>query len=141
MTCEKFVKLADNGYYDGTRFHRAIKDFLIQAGDPTGSGQLGRCHEDDTKYHAEITPVLKFTGAGILASANNDTESKGNQFFVTLAPCPWLDGQYTIFGRVATGMKVVKRIGLVPTDDSDQPLQSIVIRNAKPYTGEDPPSA
>ncbi|KAJ3276849.1 heme binding [Terramyces sp. JEL0728] len=121
-TCENFYQLAKQGYYDGTVFHRVIKDFMIQG--RGGSSIYGGKFED------EIHSELQHTGAGILSMANSGPNTNGSQFFITLAPTPWLDGKHTIFGRVSNGMGVVKRIGLVPVDNSDKPKLDVVIHTA-----------
>ncbi|CAG8488914.1 33022_t:CDS:2 [Gigaspora margarita] len=118
-TCKNFYELAKRGYYDNVIFHRIIEDFVIQGGDPTGTGRggssiYGKAFED------EIHPELKHTGAGILSMANSGPNTNGSQFFITLAPTPWLDGKHTIFGRVSEGMRVVKRMGLVKCDSNDR---------------------
>ena len=87
---------------------------MIQGGDPTGTGRGGRSIYGDT-FTDEISPSLKHTGAGILSMANSGPNTNGSQFFITLAPTPWLDGKHTIFGRVTSGMRVVQRMGLVKT--------------------------
>ncbi|KAM7454428.1 hypothetical protein BLSTO_04817 [Blastocystis sp. subtype 1] len=131
QTCENFVGLINKGFYDGICFHRIISvNFMIQGGDPTGTGRYsesiwGHPFED------EITRELRFTGAGILAMANSGPNTNGCQFFITLAPTPWLDGKHTIFGRVSEGMGIVKHIGLLPTDAHDRPLQDIKILHAR----------
>ncbi|KAM7205286.1 Cyclophilin-like domain containing protein [Rhypophila sp. PSN 637] len=130
-TCNNFATLAQRGYYDGTIFHRVIKDFMIQGGDPTGTGRGGSSIYGD-KFEDEIDPGLKHTGAGILSMANAGPNSNGSQFFITLAPTPWLDGKHTIFGRVQSGMGVVRRMGLVPTDKEDRPSEEIRIVKARP---------
>lgn len=93
-SCENFFELARQGYYDGTIFHRVIPDFCIQGGDPTGTGKGGSSIYNGGKpFEDEITPRLKHTGAGIISMANNgQPDSNGSQFFITLAPTPWLDG-------------------------------------------------
>lgn len=128
-TCYNFQELAKLGYYDGTIFHRVIKDFMIQGGDPTGTGRGGESVFGG-KFEDEITRDLKHTGAGILSMANSGPGTNGSQFFIILAPTPWLDGKHTIFGRVAAGMKVIQRIGLVATAGNDQPLEKVVIHRA-----------
>lgn len=125
-TCRNFAELCRRGYYNGTKFHRIIRDFMIQGGDPTGTGKGGQSiygREFDDEIHEE----LKHTGAGILSMANSGPNTNGSQFFITLAPAQWLDGKHAIFGRVYTGMGVVKRIGLVETDKSDRPVDDIEI--------------
>ncbi|KAJ3054636.1 cyclophilin peptidyl-prolyl cis-trans isomerase Cyp2 [Rhizophlyctis rosea] len=131
-TCENFYQLAKRGYYNGTKFHRIIADFMIQGGDPTGTGRGGRSIYGD-KFEDEIHPDLKHTGAGILSMANSGPNTNGSQFFITLAPTPWLDGKHAIFGRVSSGMNVVKRIGLVPTDGTDRPKEDVTIIKATAY--------
>ncbi|XP_046998700.1 peptidyl-prolyl cis-trans isomerase-like 1 isoform X3 [Schistocerca americana] len=125
-TCRNFAELVRRGYYNGTKFHRIIRDFMIQGGDPTGTGKggisiYGRAFED------EIHEELKHTGAGIISMANSGPNTNGSQFFITLAPTQWLDGKHTIFGRIHSGMSVVKRIGLVETDKNDRPVDDVKI--------------
>ncbi|KAK3330621.1 putative cyclophilin E, partial [Apodospora peruviana] len=129
-TCTNFATLASRGYYNGVVFHRVIKDFMIQGGDPTGTGRGGSSMYGE-KFEDEIHPSLKHTGAGILSMANAGPNTNGSQFFITLAPTPWLDGKHTIFGRVKSGMNVVKRVGLVPTDKDDRPQTEIKIVQAR----------
>eukprot|EP00246_Nothoceros_aenigmaticus_P005544 TRINITY_DN17688_c0_g1_i1.p1 TRINITY_DN17688_c0_g1~~TRINITY_DN17688_c0_g1_i1.p1 ORF type:complete len:162 (+),score=26.98 TRINITY_DN17688_c0_g1_i1:45-488(+) len=125
-TCRNFVELSRRGYYDQVKFHRVIKDFMVQGGDPTGTGRGGESIYGP-KFEDEVTRELKHTGAGILSMANSGPDSNGSQFFVTLAPTPWLDGKHTIFGRVTKGMDVVKRLGNVQTDKSDRPIHDVKI--------------
>nr|CCA25117.1 peptidylprolyl cistrans isomerase ppi1 putative [Albugo laibachii Nc14] len=131
--CHNFSQLAHNGYYNSTIFHRIIKDFMIQGGDPTGTGRGGESiyggHFED-----EIDSTLKHTGAGIVSMANAGKNTNGSQFFVTLAPTPWLDGKHTIFGRVSDGIQVIQRVGLVPTGPNDCPREAIRIVKAFPVT-------
>jgi peptidyl-prolyl cis-trans isomerase-like 1 len=125
-TCENFKRLAAKGYYNNTVFHRVIKDFMIQGGDPSGTGYGGESIYGPT-FEDEITPELRHTGAGILSMANSGPNSNGSQFFITLAPTPWLDKKHTIFGRVSSGMRVVERIGNVQTSEDDRPVEDIKI--------------
>ncbi|KAI9230402.1 MAG: cyclophilin-like protein [Piptocephalis tieghemiana] len=128
-TCRNFYELAQQGYYDGTLFHRIIADFMIQGGDPTGTGKGGTSIYGGA-FEDEISRTLKHTGAGILSMANSGPNTNGSQFFITLAPTPHLDGKHTIFGRVSQGMKVVKRLGLVSTNVNDRPKEDIKILRA-----------
>ncbi|XP_014484161.1 PREDICTED: peptidyl-prolyl cis-trans isomerase-like 1 [Dinoponera quadriceps] len=126
ITCRNFAELTRRGYYNGTKFHRVIRDFMIQGGDPTGTGKggmsiYGECFDD------EIHDDLKHTGAGVISMANTGPDTNGSQFFITLAPTQWLDGKHTIFGRVYSGMAIVKRIGLVETDKNDRPVDDVKI--------------
>lgn len=130
-TVKNFLDLSKKGYYDGTKFHRIIRDFMIQGGDPTGTGRGGESIYGG-KFEDEITRELKHTGAGILSMANAGPNTNGSQFFITLAPTPWLDGKHTIFGRVQSGMNVVKRLGNVQTDTVDRPTTEVKIMRARP---------
>ncbi|KDE04315.1 peptidyl-prolyl cis-trans isomerase-like 1 [Microbotryum lychnidis-dioicae p1A1 Lamole] len=123
-TCRNFVELCNKGYYSGTVFHRIIGDFMIQGGDPTGTGRGGTSIYG-ASFEDEIHPELRFTGAGILAMANAGPNSNGSQFFITLAPTPSLDKKHTIFGRVLTGMSVVPRLGSVAVDTEDRPKENV----------------
>ena len=128
--CKNFSPLASRGYYTNTLVHRIIPNFMLQTGDPTGTGRGGSSiygsHFDD-----EISPDLKHTGAGILSMANAGPNTNGSQFFITLAPTPWLDGKHTIFGRVKSGLGVVKRMGLVRTGKEDRPVEEVRFRSAR----------
>ena len=102
---------------------------MIQGGDPSGTGRGGSSIYGE-KFEDEISPSLKHTGAGILSMANSGPNTNGSQFFITLAPTPWLDGKHTIFGRVKNGMKIVQRMGLVKTGAEDRPLEQVKILKA-----------
>lgn len=113
------------------QFHRVIRDFMIQGGDPTGTGRGGESIFGG-KFADEIQGrALYHTGAGVLAMANSGPNTNGSQFFITLAPAPFLDGKHTIFGRVCGGMEVVKRIGAVETDAQDRPTRPVVLSSAR----------
>jgi len=129
-TCRNFAELARRGYYNRIKFHRIISDFMAQTGDPSGTGKGGSSIYGPM-FEDEIHSELKHTGAGVIAMANSGPNSNGSQFFVTLAPCQWLDGKHTIFGRIYRGMNVVKKIGDVPVDNNDRPLEDIYIIEAR----------
>ena len=124
---ENFVTHAENGYYDGLIFHRVIKDFMIQGGDPTGSGMGGPGH----KIKDEFGEGLKHDDEGILSMANAGPNTGGSQFFITLAPTPWLNGHHAIFGKVVEGMDVVRLIGVVPTDFRDRPREAVTMEKVE----------
>lgn len=128
-TCYNIAALAQAGYYNNTIFHRIIKDFMIQGGDPTGTGRGGESVYGG-KFEDEITRNLKHVGAGVLSMANSGPNTNGSQFFVTLKPCPWLDGKHTIFGRVYSGMGVIQRMGLVAVDGNDKPKSDVKVHRA-----------
>ncbi|KAF2708248.1 peptidyl-prolyl cis-trans isomerase [Pleomassaria siparia CBS 279.74] len=128
-TTRNFSTLASRNYFNGLIFHRIIPNFMIQGGDPTGTGRGGASIYGE-KFEDEISPSLKHTGAGILSMANSGPNTNGSQFFITLAPTPWLDGKHTIFGRVSGGMQVVKKLGLVKTDKEDRPVEEVGIIKA-----------
>ncbi|KAF2202121.1 putative peptidyl prolyl cis-trans isomerase [Delitschia confertaspora ATCC 74209] len=135
-TCKNFATLAQRGYYNGTIFHRIIPNFMIQGGDPTGTGRGGASIYGE-KFEDEIRSELKHTGAGILSMANSGKDTNGSQFFITLAPTPWLDGKHTIFGRVKSGMPVVRKLGLVKTGQEDRPVDEVKIVKAYIVENED----
>jgi peptidyl-prolyl cis-trans isomerase B (cyclophilin B) len=121
-TVENFRRLAGDGFYEGVVFHRVIPDFMIQGGDPTGTGTGGPGYtfEDEINEH----PVVR----GSLAMANAGPNTNGSQFFlVTAEACPWLDGKHTVFGRVSDGMDVVDAISQVDRDARDKPHADVVI--------------
>ncbi|TDL24909.1 hypothetical protein BD410DRAFT_785640 [Rickenella mellea] len=129
-TCKNIAELARRGYYNGVIFHRIIPDFMVQTGDPTGTGRGGTSIYGQ-KFEDEIHPELRFTGAGILAMANSGPNTNGSQFFITLAPTPFLDNKHTIFGRVSSGMRVVQRLGAVAVDAQDRPREDVKIHKAR----------
>ncbi|XP_063900301.1 uncharacterized protein LOC135119849 isoform X2 [Zophobas morio] len=118
-TCKNFVELSRRKYYDNVIFHRIIPNFVIQGGDPTGTGRGGDSIYGE-KFEDECTSSLRHTGAGILSMANSGPNTNGSQFFITLAPTPHLDDKHTIFGRICDGLSVVKRLGNVVTDANDR---------------------
>lgn len=108
QTVNSFVFLARQGFYDNTTFHRVLAGFMAQGGDPTGTGRGGPGYD----FADEIVPGAKFDSAGILAMANAGPNTNGSQFFITFGPAPWLNGHYTIFGRVVEGMDVLHSLKL-----------------------------
>jgi cyclophilin family peptidyl-prolyl cis-trans isomerase len=140
ITVANFVSLAegkshsvlDSAYrgkkfYDGLIFHRVIKDFMIQTGDPKGDGSGNPGY----RFPDEIIDSLSHDSKGTLSMANAGPGTNGSQFFVTLAPTPWLDGRHTVFGKVVQGQEVVDSIGLVETGDRDRPVQEVKIESVK----------
>jgi len=106
MTVANFTNLAKSGYYDGVKFHRVISDFMIQGGDPTGTGRGGPGY----KFEDEIDPTLKHEGPGMLSMANAGPNTNGSQFFITHVATPHLDGKHAVFGKVTSGQDVVDSI-------------------------------
>jgi len=125
-TVDNFLKLARDGFYNGVVFHRIIPDFMIQGGDPTGtgSGGPGYTFEDEFNEHQVVR--------GALAMANAGPNTNGSQFFIVTADaCPWLDGKHTVFGRVTNGMDVVDAISALDTDARDRPREDVVIERVE----------
>ena len=121
-TVENFVKLSRDGFYDGVIFHRVIPDFMIQGGDPTGTGTGGPGYEFEDEFNQHL--VVR----GALAMANAGPNTNGSQFFIVTAEAtPWLDGKHTVFGKVTSGMDVVDRISEAERDANDRPRTSITI--------------
>ena len=119
--CENFTKLVEKGYYNGLIFHRVIKGFMIQGGDPTGTGAGGESIWGKP-FEDEVSPTVKFGKAGILAMANAGPGTNGSQFFITTAATPWLNMHHTIFGEVVSGYDVVQKIENTQTSASDKPV-------------------
>lgn len=122
-TVKNFTDLAEKGFYDGVTFHRVIDKFMIQGGCPQGTGMGGPGYS----IPDEFGKGLKHDKPGILSLANAGPNTGGSQFFITLVPTPWLDGKHAIFGQISDGMEVVEKIGKLPTDSRDRPLQKVVI--------------
>ena len=123
-TVDNFVKLARDGFYDGVIFHRVIPDFMIQGGDPTGTGAGGPGYQFEDEFNAHKVD------RGALAMANAGPNTNGSQFFIVTADaCPWLDGKHTVFGRVTAGMDVVEAIEATPTGPGDRPRDEVRIES------------
>ncbi|MCJ8346007.1 peptidylprolyl isomerase [bacterium] len=122
-TVKNFTHLASTGYYDGTIFHRVIKDFMVQGGCPDGIGTGG----PDYRIADEFVSDLKHDGPGILSMANSGPDTGGSQFFVTLVPTPWLDGRHTVFGEMISGEEILINIGQVETEAGDRPVEPIMV--------------
>ena len=122
-TTKNFIDLAGKGFYDGLIFHRVIKGFMMQGGDPKGTGSGGPGYTIKDEFHKE----LRHNVPGILSMANAGPDSGGSQFFITLAPTPWLDGKHAVFGKVTDGMAVVEKIGATPTGAQDRPREDVKI--------------
>lgn len=123
---ENFLKHAEAGYYNGLIFHRVIKGFMIQGGDPTGTGRGGQSIWG-TPFEDEVTDSVKFDRPGLLAMANSGPKTNGSQFFITAAPTPWLNKKHTIFGEVVKGLDVIQKIEATKTAPGDRPVQEVKI--------------
>lgn len=131
-TVANFTKLANEGFYNGTKFHRVIKNFMIQGGDPNSKDD-SKTHLWGTggpgyKFNDEITPGNS-NGAGTISMANAGPNTNGSQFFINLVDNNYLDRRHTVFGKVTEGMDVVEAIGIVPTNAGDRPVEAVVVNS------------
>ncbi len=131
VTAKNFITLANKGFYDGLIFHRVIDGFMIQGGDPKGNGTGGPGYT----IADEFAKDLRHASEGVLSMANAGPNTGGSQFFITLAPTPWLDDKHAVFGKVVEGQDVVRAIGKVRTGPGDKPVADVAIKKitvAKP---------
>ena len=126
-TVKNFLDYCREGFYNNTIFHRVINGFMIQGGDPTGTGMGGPGYKIDD----EFGEGLQHDDEGILSMANAGPNTGGSQFFITLAPTPWLNGHHAIFGKVVEGMDIVRLIGVVPTDFRDRPKDPVIMETVE----------
>ena len=130
QTTKNFIELTEKGFYDGIIFHRVIDGFMIQGGDPTGTGRGGPGY----RIKDEFGEGLVHDSEGILSMANAGPNTGGSQFFITLAPTPWLNGHHAVFGKIVKGMDVVREIGSVATNFQDRPLDPVVMEKVEVLT-------
>jgi peptidylprolyl isomerase len=128
LAVKNFLDLIKKSYYDGVIFHRVIKGFMIQGGDPTGTGRGGKA-ASGSSFKDEFSPDLKFDKSGLLAMANAGPNTNGSQFFITTVATPHLNNRHTIFGKVTSGMDVVKKIETTPVDGQDRPKTPVKIES------------
>ena len=126
-TVNNFVTLSRDGFYDEVIFHRVIPNFMIQGGDPTGTGTGGPGYT----FEDEFDPTLQFGEPGLLAMANSGPNTNGSQFFITTVPTPHLNGAHTIFGRVLDGQDVVEAISRLPASVGDRPVKDVIIQGIR----------
>ncbi len=133
-TVANFVHLATEGFYDGLCFHRIIEGFMVQGGCPEGTGTGG----PGWQIADEFVEGLAHDAPGTLSMANAGPDTNGSQFFITLAPTPWLDGHHTVFGQVVRGMDVLEEIGRVRTDERDRPVEPVRMEEVNIYRDGEP---
>jgi peptidyl-prolyl cis-trans isomerase A (cyclophilin A) len=129
-TTKNFIDLVEKKFYDGVTFHRVVAGFMIQTGDPTGTGKGGPGYTI-----ADEIRGLQHRGEGVVSMANAGPDTGGSQFFITLDTAKWLDGEHSIFGRVISGMDVVRKIGKVKVNAYDRPLQRVTIETIRIEAG------
>ena len=137
-SCENFLALCASHYYDGCVFHRCVKQFMIQTGDPTGTGRGGQSIYG-APFADELVPHLRFSRRGFLAMANSGPNTNGSQFFVSFAKLPHLDGRVTVFGRVIDGHGTLDALERLAVDERDRPVRDVKIErvtiHANPLAG------
>lgn len=126
-TAQNFIDLAEKGFYDGIIFHRVISGFMIQGGDPTGTGRGGPGYNIPDEFH----PELRHMEEGMLSMANAGRNTGGSQFFITLDATSWLDGKHAIFGKIVEGIDVIRAIGSTATGPGDKPLEDVMMESVK----------
>jgi len=131
--CENFILLCKRGYYNGTIFHRSIRHFMIQGGDPTGKGTGGESAWGKT-FGDEIKPNLHHEGRGILCMANSGPATNKSQFYITYRSCKHLDGKHTIFGKVVGGMETLSAMEKIEVDNKDRPIEDIIFMKAEIFS-------
>ncbi|MCK4532990.1 peptidylprolyl isomerase [bacterium] len=130
LTVENFIKLTEKGFYNGIIFHRVIPDFMIQTGDPTGTGRGGPGYKFEDEFH----PQLQHNKPGMLSMANSGPNTNGSQFFITVKPTSWLNNRHTVFGQVIEGMDVVNKIVNVPRNNQDCPMEKVLMKKVSIIT-------
>ncbi|KAH8401626.1 hypothetical protein KR009_006926, partial [Drosophila setifemur] len=130
--CDNFIKHCANGYYNNVMFHRSIRNFIVQGGDPTGSGAGGESIWG-TKFEDEFKPNLTHTGRGVLSMANSGPNTNGSQFFITYRSCKHLDGKHTIFGKLVGGLETLQKMENIEVDNKDRPIEDIVIETSQVF--------
>jgi cyclophilin family peptidyl-prolyl cis-trans isomerase len=123
ITTANFIKLAEDGFYNGLIFHRVIPNFMIQGGDPNGDGTGGPGYNIKDEFHPNLSHER-----GVLSMANAGPNTGGSQFFITTIKTDWLDGKHSVFGKVTKGMDVVDKISNVPKGAADKPVEDVVIK-------------
>ncbi|KAH8309044.1 hypothetical protein KR059_005374, partial [Drosophila kikkawai] len=130
--CDNFIKHCANGYYNNVMFHRSIRNFIVQGGDPTGSGSGGESIWGK-KFEDEFKPNLTHTGRGVLSMANSGPNTNGSQFFITYRSCKHLDGKHTIFGKLVGGLETLQKMENIEVDNKDRPIEDIIIENSQVF--------
>ncbi|EDW02672.1 RING-type E3 ubiquitin-protein ligase PPIL2 [Drosophila grimshawi] len=131
-TCDNFIKHCADGYYNNVLFHRSIRNFIIQGGDPTGTGSGGKSIWGNM-FEDEFKPNLTHTGRGVLSMANSGPNTNGSQFFITYRSCKQLDGKHTIFGKLVGGLETLQKMENIEVDNKDRPIEDIIIENSQVF--------